>query len=169
MATNLLINTNTSGNLDSALESSITQKPSTLGIISRLCQTLEAEGVNYCHWKSNDALDRSACGDNDLDLLVSRADGQRFARNLHQLGFKEVEVSPVQRLPGVLNYYGYDREADRLVHAHVHYQLVLGQDMTKNYRLPIEEPFLGSAIQGDLFKIPAHEFEFIVFVIRMVL
>jgi thymidylate kinase len=76
---------------------------------------------------------------------------------------------PAQQVPGILDYYGYDPGADRLVHVHAHYQLVLGQDVTKNYHLPIERAYLGSVAQGELFKVPAPEFEFVVFVVRMVL
>src|SRR5690606_526959 len=49
------------------------------------------------------------------------------------------------------------------------YQLVLGQDRTKNYRLPLEEPYLASAVQRGLFRVPAPEFELIVFAVRMVI
>jgi len=162
-------NTDTSDNLDSLLEKSITYEPSTLDLIHRLCQALEAERITYCHWKSNNALDRSALGDNDLDLLVSRADMPRFAGILCRLGFKQAKAPAEKQMPGVLNYFGYDEEADKFIHVHAHYQLILGHDMTKNYRLPIERLYLESAVQGELFKVPAPEFEFIVFVIRMVL
>lgn len=161
-------NTDTSDNLDSPLEKSITYEPSTLDLIHRLCQALEAEGITYCHWKSNNALDRSASGHNDLDLLVSWADMPRFTEILCRLGFKQAKAPPEKLIPGVLDYFGYDEEADKSIHVHAHYQLILGHDMTKNYRLPIERPYLESAVQGDLFKVPAPEFEFIVFVIRMV-
>jgi thymidylate kinase len=145
------------------------EEQSTRNLVYKLCQALEIEGVVYCHWKSNAVLDRSARGDNDLDLLVSRANVQLFTDILCRLGFKEARAPAEQQLPGILNYYGYDRDADRLVHVHAHYQLILGHDMTKNYRLPIERPFLESVTQDNLFKIPAPEFELIVFVIRMVL
>jgi thymidylate kinase len=56
-----------------------------------------------------------------------------------------------------------------LVHVHAHYQLVLGHDMTKNYHLPLERAYLASAMSGALFRVPTPDFEFIVFVIRMVL
>jgi len=137
--------------------------------IQKLCTDLARENITYCHWKSNNALDRSANGDNDLDLLVGRADGQRFSEILYRWGFKQAKASIEKQMPGVQDYYGYDEEADRLVHVHAHYQLILGHDMTKNFRLPIEKPYLESAVQGELFKIPAPEFEFIVFVIRMIL
>lgn len=147
----------------------ITLDAPTLNRIYKLCKTLAGEHITYCHWKSNAALDRSASGDNDLDLLIGRADVQRFTEILYRLGFKEARPRPERELPGVLNYYGYDGETGKFVHVHAHYQLILGDDTTKNYRLPIEEPFLASAVQGELFKVPASEFELIVFVIRMIL
>jgi thymidylate kinase len=140
-----------------------------LNLIRELCKALDLEGVVYCHWKSTAALDRSARGDNDLDLLVSRRDIRRFTEILHRLGFKEARAPSEREVTGIVNYYGYDRAADRLVHVHAHYQLVLGDDMTKNYHLPIERPYLDSAVQAGMFKIPAPEFELIVFIIRMVL
>lgn len=141
----------------------------TLNIIRELMEALDAERIVYCHWKSNAMLDRSATGENDLDLLINRSDVSRFTTILYRSGFREARVPTVQQLPGVLSYYGYDREADRFVHIHAHYQLIMGHDMTKNYRLPIERIYLESVIRDGLFNIPAPEFELIIFVIRMVL
>lgn len=141
----------------------------TLKLVYKLCQTLRTEGIDYCHWKSNNALDRSANGDNDLDLLISRADAERFTAILHTLGFKEAQGDPEWQMPGILDYFGYDNTADRFVHVHVHYQLVIGEDMTKNYHLPLESAYLASATQGALFRTPSPEFELIVFVLRMII
>jgi len=150
-------------------EMRVEMSPQVLHTIRQLCHELEAENINYCHWKSNNALDRSASGDNDLDLLVSRADVTRFTEILHRFGFK-LGLAPIEKqMPGVQDYFGYDPEADKIIHVHAHYKLVVGHDMTKNYHLPIEKQYLKSTIQDNLFKVPAPEFEFIVFVIRMIL
>jgi thymidylate kinase len=151
------------------LEESPSGSSVTLCSIVSLCETLKAEEIDYCHWKSNAALDRSANGENDLDLLVSRADVQCFINTLYKFGFKEAHDLQDDQLPGVLDFYGYDEISGQFVHVHTHFQLVLGQDFTKNYRLPIERLYLDSAIQGDLFRLPTLEFEFVVFIIRMVL
>jgi hypothetical protein len=140
-----------------------------LAIVTRLCRALDEEEITYCHWKSNNALDRSASGQNDLDLLISRADALKFAALLNSLGFKQVEAPPDKEMPGVLDYFGYDEQARKLVHVHAHFQLSMGHDLTKNYRLPIEDAYLESSVQEDLFRVPAPEFEFMVFVIRMIL
>lgn len=136
-------------------------------LVRELCAALAAEGVAYCHWKSNAFLDRSLSGENDLDLLVRRRDWTRFAAVLQRLGFKLV-ASP-HALPGVTSYYGYDAGADRLIHVHAHSQLVVGDDLTKNYRLPVEDAFLdGSSDDGEL-PVPAPELELVVLVVRLAL
>jgi hypothetical protein len=156
-------------NMSGVPQSNIKLDRPALDLIAKLCQALEEEDIAYCHWKSNNALERSASGDNDLDLLVSRADVSRFTELLHRLRFKQAKAPAEKQMASVFNYYGYDEQADQWVHVHAHYQLIMGHDMTKNFRLAIEEPYLESAVWDGLFRVPAVEFEFIVFVIRMVL
>lgn len=140
-----------------------------LPLVARLCAALRSQNVTYCHWKSNWKLARWMKGEGDLDLLVDRADAQTFAGVVHRLGFKQAEPSTDRQMPGILNYYGFDCEANRFVHLHVHYQLVLGHDLTKNYRLPIEKLYLESVGRDSLMPVPAPELELIVFTLRMVL
>ena len=144
-------------------------EPTALDLVVKLCNALAVEEIDYCHWKSNAALDRSASGKNDLDLLVNRLHAQRFAELLYRLGFKEVFAPKEDELPGVRNYYGYDPGTGRLVHVHAHFQLVLGSDLSKNYRLPLEKLYLESAGQQGLFRVPAPAFELVIFVVRMIL
>lgn len=143
------------------------QDRKTVSLVRDLCESLDAEGVGYCHWKSTAFLERSATAENDLDLLVDRADASRLGLILHRLGFKEARDP--RTAPGVADFYGYDSDADRFVHVHVHYQLVVGDDATKNYRLPIEDAFLASATSQGIFRVPSPELELVAFVIRMVL
>jgi hypothetical protein len=138
-------------------------------LVRRLCRALADAGIDYCHWKSNNALDRSARGANDLDLLVNRADETRFVGIMSACGFKLAHAPADKQMTGVVDYFGYDPPADRWIHVHAHYQLVAGHDLTKDYRIPIERAYLESCTQGPLFRVPAVELEFIVFVIRMIL
>ena len=141
-----------------------------LPLIDKLVKALESEGVTYCHWKSNAFVAAAAQGEDDLDLLISPASRQAFLGVLQRLGFKEARMSRrAAQIAGILDYYGYDETASNLVHVHVHYKLILGQDMTKNYHLPIENVYLESSSQGEFFRIPAPELEWCVFVIRMML
>jgi thymidylate kinase len=144
-------------------------KESPLPLITKLCEKLNAEQISYCHWKSNWKLKRWLTGEGDLDLLVDRSDKQRFVSIVTSLGFKQAEPSSDRQVPGILNFYGFDGDAGRLVHLHVHYQLVVGHDLTKNYHLPVENLCLEQSARYGLLPIPSREFELILFVLRMVL
>jgi thymidylate kinase len=138
-----------------------------LVLIAALCGALEAERVRYCHWKSNEAIARSASGENDLDLLVARPDAERFERTLRRLGFKDTDQPPWKQLPGIYHSYGLDATGV-FVHIHAHYQLVIGDDMTKNIHLPIEDAYIAPARSEGTFPIPSTAFELLLFLIRMV-
>ncbi len=143
--------------------------PAPLGLVVTLCRELARRGIDYCHFKSTEALDRSAAGLNDLDLLVRRADAARFAELAHGLGFLRARSRGVHDVPAVVHYYAPDPGTGRLVDLHVHYQLVVGDDMTKNHRLPIENAYLAASRQEALFRVPAPEFELALLVVRLVL
>ena len=138
-----------------------------LVLIADLCRSLDAERVRYCHWKSNEAIARSANGENDLDLLVHRSDAERFEGILRQLGFKDTVQPGWKQLPGVYHSYGLDPPTGALVHIHAHYQLVVGDDMTKNIHLPVEESYIASSTPDRTFMIPSPAFELALFLIRM--
>lgn len=140
-----------------------------LTLVLALCAELRLSRVRYCHWKSNDMLHRSASGENDLDLLVHRHDGQRFAEILDRLGFRHALAPGGRDHPGVSHHYALDGPSGSFVHVHAHFSLVLGDDTTKNFRLPVEDAYLASCRFDEVFPVPSAEFELAVFVIRMML
>jgi thymidylate kinase len=151
---------------EAAIPASTAVGQSTVQLVRELCEALETEGVRYCHWKSNAFLDRSRTAENDLDLLVDRADGALFSAIVHRLGFKHAH-NPRRFLPGVLHYFGYDARADKFIHVHAHYQMIVGDDLTKNYRIPLENAFLNTAVHDGEFRVPRPELELIALVIRL--
>ena len=140
-----------------------------LQLIQKLCEALNAQKISYCHWKSNYKLNRWLAGEGDLDLLVERADSQRFTSIISGLGFQQAEPREAKRVPGVLHFYGLDKPTGRLVHIHVYYQLVIGEELTENYHLATENIYLESSTRQGLMPVPSHEAELIVFVLRNVL
>lgn len=148
-------------------QKTIAEESLILPLVQRLLDAFEVEQVRYCHWKSNDALDRSATGLNDLDLLVDCNDGAAFREIMGRLGFKEAFAAQHEAMPGVLDFFGYDESVQRLVHVHAHFQLVVGQDLTKNYRIPLEEAFLSNQVRRKDFFTPIPELDYILYVLRL--
>jgi thymidylate kinase len=144
-----------------------TRQPA-LALVREVCSALADEAVRYCQFKRTAFLDLSLSGEKDLDLLVARAHGDRFSAIMHRLGFK-LARGPDAELPGILHYYGYDPEAGRLVHVHLHYLLVAGDDLTMSYRIPLEEAFLDGAREDGGIFVPPPELELILLVIRLAL
>ena len=98
---------------------------------------------------------------------MSRSDAERFEGILRRLRFKDTRQPRWKQLPGVYHSYGLDPATGALVHIHAHYQLVIGDDMTKNIHLPVEAAYLASSTPDRTFMIPSPAFELAVFLIRM--
>ena len=139
-----------------------------LSLVFALARALEEAGIRCCHFKSNESIDRSLRGENDLDLLIGAEGAQRFLEILARLGFKEAHTPARRQVPGVTQFYGLDEPTGRLVQVHAHRRLVMGDHTTKNLRLDIEAEFLADTVPGPLFRLPRPEHEFILFVLRMV-
>jgi len=140
-----------------------------LQILAKLFEDLNRRAIRYCHWKSNLRLERGLQGETDLDLLLDRKHGQIFRQILCEHGVKPVLAPPGRRYPAVEDYLGFDPASGKLFHLHVHYQLVLGEQFVKNYRLPLESHFLDSARLQYGVKIPSPELEIIVLCLRALL
>src|SRR4029079_2495073 len=94
-------------------------------------------------------------GRTDLDLLVDRADAARFTATVREAGFKPFISHSSRRFIGVEDWLGHDTESGRLVHLHVYYRLVLGEDHVKNHVLPIEAAVLDAGVLRHGGKVPA--------------
>lgn len=147
----------------------IGEAATTLQVVRALFDKLNEENIRYCHWKSTLRLPLSLAGRTDLDLLVAREDSQRFKELLYRHDFKPFISHPHRQYPAIEDYLGFDPATGRLIHLHIHYRLVLGEQFAKNYYLPLDQHFLEQVCQRDGVKIPIPELELIVLVLRALL
>jgi thymidylate kinase len=147
----------------------IIKESTPLALVVTLFQALNEQGIRYCHWKSNSNLDRSIQGLGDLDLLVDRSHNICFKELLYQYDFKPALSPPFRQYPAMEDFLGFDRDSGRLIHLHVHYQLILGEKFVKNYHLPLEQSFLETDHMYAGIKIPAPELEIIMLSMRALL
>ena len=141
-------------------------EPSLLG---RLAQTLEQHHIRYCQWKGHWTAHRWAAGRGDVDLLVDHDSSVEFRRLIGELGFKPALPPAARQIPGIESYFGFDPAVPRLLHLHVHYRLVIGDYWKTTYRIPIEQAMLDASGPGTLFRVPDPTFQYVAFVLRMML
>src|SRR5262245_52161393 len=124
----------------SGIESSIVH------LILVLLDEFERQNISYCYWKSSRRIDAVLAGEADLDLLIAREDQHRAERVLLERGCKLFPSVANRDHPAILSFLGYDELSGRIVHLHLHFQLIVGERLLKNYRLPWEETILARAV-----------------------
>src|SRR2546430_9576104 len=117
-------------------------------LVVELGEALERRGVMYCcQWKGSWKKHRWMMGEGDIDLLVERATEPQFTAVLEELGFRRATPPSGSRVAGMESCFWLDRATGRLIHVHVHYQLLTGGVSATNYPSPL---------QGGLRDSPCH-------------
>ena len=109
--------------------------------------------ISYCFWKSSRGIYSVLTGESDLDLLVARKDQHRCEAILLECSLKLFPSAPYRDDPAVLSFLGHDSLIGRLVHVHLHFRLISGERLLKNYRLPWENVIIARSIRHPAFPI----------------
>jgi thymidylate kinase len=115
-------------------------------ILVSVLHDFRQKAISYCYWKSSRNVHSVLAGQSDLDLLVARNDQHRCQIILMQRGLKLFPTMPCRDHPALLSFLGYDELTGRLVHVHLHFRLITGDRLLKNYHLPWEDVILARAI-----------------------
>src|SRR5215208_1504283 len=118
-------------------------------LLLELLERLDADGVRYCHWKGIIRLESVMAAERDVDLLVDRSTASSVVTLLGQMGSRRLVDTPGGALPGVEHHLGLDRETGKLVHLHVHFQLMPTKSNRAGYRLPWEELVLATRVRHE--------------------
>jgi thymidylate kinase len=117
-----------------------------LSLLLASLEDFQSQAISYCYWKSSRRVQAVLAGEGDLDLLISRHDQHRAQAILLGRGYKRFPCVPMRDHPAVESYLGCDEPSGRLIHLHLHFRLVVGERLHKNYRIPWETAVLARAI-----------------------
>ena len=140
-----------------------------LEAVSTLIFALKQNNIRYCHWKSNSRLDWGLTGRTDLDLLVDQKHEKLFKNISADLKIKKMIAPTNMQYPSLEHYLGFDPNTGNLFHLHIHFQLVVGEQYVKNYRIPIENKILDLTQVKSWVNIPIPELEIVILSIRALL
>ncbi len=136
-------------------------------LVRELAAALGDAGVRYCQWKGHRNRQRWVLGRGDLDLLVHPADAARFAAVAERVGFRPTRPVRPRDRSDVVSFFGHSPELGRLIHAHVHYHLIVGRSRTILWHFPFEEALLATAQANGLFAKPAPDLDLVLLAVRL--
>jgi thymidylate kinase len=140
-----------------------------IALIEELLQRLRASDVQFCHWKSNRGLPNALAANEDLDILAARSCAGQFTSTLAELGFKQVRSGPDREFPGIEDHIGFDAPSGKIVHLQLHYRLILGEPLIKNFLFPIETEMLEDLDFSNGMPIPVPAAELAIFTLRILI
>ncbi|MEX0930070.1 MAG: hypothetical protein WDZ79_00155 [Candidatus Paceibacterota bacterium] len=114
-----------------------------------LWSELQARGIRYCHWKSNEHLAEALRGETDLDILADGEKHEEVREVMEAFGWKRVESPPRLRFHGVEDWIGLYEASGSLFHIHLHYKLITGKKFVKEQLLPWEELMLSTRVWDE--------------------
>jgi hypothetical protein len=124
-----------------------------LPLVLMILNDFHRQNISYCYWKSSKRVYRGLTGEGDVDLLIAKQDQHRARAILHERGLKPFPCVAYRDHPSILSFLGYDEPSSRIVHLHLHFRLVAGSSLLKNYRLPWEEAILARTIVHTMLPI----------------
>jgi thymidylate kinase len=118
-----------------------------LPLLRAMLSDFHRHNISYCYWKSSRRVQVALSGEADLDLLIAMEDQHRASAILLQRDFKPFASVSGRSHPSISSFLGYDEPSGRLVHLHLHFRLIVGERLLKNYRVPWESEVLARAIR----------------------
>lgn len=139
-----------------------------LETVKRLLEDLNTNGINYCHWKSNEHIEAAINGDTDLDILFDQQQENKVIEILTRNNFHLFEAVWYRKYKGIVDYIGFDKAMGKIIHVHTHFFLDIGEVGIKSYRIPWEQMILETRvfIEGPNIYKSSAEMEFLLLVVR---
>lgn len=117
-----------------------------LTISKKLFDSWNHNDLNYCHWKSNEHLMEGLDGITDLDVLLDIKHRSIGHELLRECNFLSCSSQFGSRYPNVEDWIGFDNETGKLIHLHLHYEMITGHKGMKEYSLPWTDEVLSARI-----------------------
>jgi thymidylate kinase len=138
-----------------------------LKAVGELLDTLDAEQIVHCHWKSNEHLEAGLVGETDVDMLVAVNDVNICGTILQNLGWLYDSAPPFTEME---HWVGFDVETGNLLHVHLHTAgLPVGPTKRKFFTLPqdVSDWILATRIRLDGVWVAAPEAELYMLLLRI--
>ncbi len=122
-------------------------------VMLRLFNSFEENNIMYLHFKSNTNLSDSFQGKADFDVLVDKRRIDTIENIIISLHGKRHNPVHIGSYPGVDNWLIFDENTGVVFHLHLHYQLVTGKSLVKDYVIPWDALLFSTRIKDPIYQI----------------
>ncbi|MEZ8024971.1 hypothetical protein [Vibrio sp. 1F255] len=119
-------------------------------MIKKLFEFWNENDVKYAIWKGISKLNAVETGEEDLDVLLDIKSSLKAEMILSSIGFVKVENSWLKSDYGTSDYL-YFTESGIWIHIHLHYNVIFGNSVTRNYRMPITKYLINNAVKNSAY------------------
>lgn len=120
---------------------------------SELFECWNSNNILYCHWKSNEHLLEGLTGETDLDILCAASDKNRAEILLSEHDYIKCISQFGSRYPNVDDWVACDEMTGKLIHIHLHYDMITGHQGMKEYSLPWNSQALSTRQYNDEYGV----------------
>ncbi|OQY40899.1 MAG: hypothetical protein B6229_00540 [Spirochaetaceae bacterium 4572_7] len=106
---------------------------------TKIFKAFDNANIKYCHWKSNEHLLAGLNGDTDLDVLIEKEKHNKINSILMDMGFKRGKTLFYLDYPSIQDFIGFDEATGKMIHLHLHFELMIGKKFIKGINLPWEK------------------------------
>ena len=114
-----------------------------------LFHDFEKSGISWCSWKSNEHLSDGLTGKTDIDILFNDGDQARVRAIMRKNNFIEFKTPAYRYYPGITDFVSVDVRSGRILHAHAHFLLTLGEKNLKSFVFPWAPEILAQRVRID--------------------
>lgn len=118
-----------------------------------LFESWNDNGVIYCHWKSNEHLLEGLAGETDLDILCDIQQKRLCREILINKNYIRLKPQFGSRYPDVEDWVSCDEDTGKMIHIHLHFQMITGHQGLKEYLLPWTELALNTRILNPYYHV----------------
>tara|TARA_R110001592_G_scaffold29350_16_gene106716 strand:+ start:3409 stop:5667 length:2259 start_codon:yes stop_codon:yes gene_type:complete len=115
-----------------------------------LVRQFKDNNIKWCSWKSNEHLLAGLQGDTDVDMLFFEGDRHRVINLMHDCGFILFSTAKHRSYPGIIDFISIDAQNGKILHAHAHFLLTVGEKYLKSVILPWNKKILETTVPSEI-------------------
>ena len=127
-----------------------------LNIVKNVLDEFHKNNINYCHFKSNNEIEKDLNGSSDLDIIIDVVQNKEVENILMKLNFFKAILVSSKKIDLVRDYFYLDTESKTIFHLHAHFRI----SFDNSFYFPFEKEILNQRVFNKEYNIYVSSIEY---------